>query len=87
MSRFQIAEGHRPPPVRAIRNEWRYDLEKRSREEMGMSRSTDPKFDSEKQYSAAELSRREFVAVAAAVAAGGFVRHPGQARSAIVQQP
>ena len=48
-----------------------------------MSRSTDPKFDSEKQYSAAELSRREFVAMAAAAA--GFVRHPGQARSAILR--
>src|SRR5438477_4285474 len=50
-----------------------------------MSRSTEPKFDNEKQYSAAELSRREFVAVAAAAAAGGFVRHPGQARPAIVR--
>src|SRR6266571_3185994 len=52
---------------------------------MGMSMSTEPKFDSEKQYPAAELSRREFVAVAAAVAAAGFVRHPSQARSAIVR--
>ena len=50
-----------------------------------MSMSTEPNFDSEKQYSAAELSRREFVAWAVAVAAGGFVRHPGQARSAIVR--
>jgi len=49
-----------------------------------MSTSTEPKFDSEKEYPAAELSRREFVAVAAAAAAG-FVRHPGQARPAIVR--
>src|SRR5437016_9499613 len=49
--------------------------------EMGMSMSTEPKFDSKKEYPAAELSRREFVAMAAAA---GFVRHPGQARSAIV---
>jgi pimeloyl-ACP methyl ester carboxylesterase len=48
---------------------------------MGMSTSREPKFDSEKEYPAAELSRREFVAVAAAAA--GFVRHPSQARSAI----
>ena len=52
--------------------------------EMGMSMSTEPKFDSKKEYPAAELSRREFVAVAAAAAAG-FVRHPGQARPAIVR--
>src|SRR6266705_6744314 len=52
---------------------------------MGMSTSTEPKFDSEKQYSASELSRREFVAVAAAAAASGFVRHPSQARASIVR--
>jgi len=45
--------------------------------------STEPKFDSKKEYPAAELSRREFVAMAAAAA--GFVRHPGQARSAILR--
>src|SRR5437867_7171865 len=50
-----------------------------------MSTSTEPKFDSEKEYPAAELSRREFVRVAAAAAAVGFVRHPGQARSANVR--
>src|SRR6266700_7179544 len=50
---------------------------------MGMSMSTEPKFDSKKEYPAAELSRREFVAMAAAAA--GFVRHPGQARSAILR--
>src|SRR2546425_335656 len=50
-----------------------------------MSKSTEPKFDSEKEYPAAELSRREFVAVAAAAATAGFVRQPSQARSAIVQ--
>ena len=48
-----------------------------------MSMSTEPKFDSKKEYPAAELSRREFVAMAAAAA--GFVRHPGQARSAILR--
>src|SRR5881409_1974074 len=46
---------------------------------------TEPKFDSEKEYPASDLSRRKFVAVAAAAAAGGFVRHPGQARSSIVR--
>src|SRR5437867_443766 len=50
---------------------------------MRMSTSTEPKLDSEKQHPAAELSRREFVAVAAATAAAGFVRQPGQARSVI----
>ena len=49
-----------------------------------MSRSTEPKFDREKEYPAAELSRREFVAMAAGAAAG-FVRHPSQARSAVVR--
>ena len=49
-----------------------------------MPTSTNRKLDSEKEYPAAELSRREFVAVAAAAAAG-FVRHPGQARPAIVR--
>src|SRR3989441_5830764 len=48
-----------------------------------MSMSTEPKFDSKKEYPAAELSRREFVAMAAAAA--GFVRHPGQTRSGVVR--
>ena len=47
-----------------------------------MSMSTEPKFDSKKEYPAAGLSRREFVAMAAAA---GFVRPPGQARSAILR--
>jgi pimeloyl-ACP methyl ester carboxylesterase len=58
----------------------RYHLEKRS-VEMGTSMSKEPKFDAEREYSAAELSRREFVAVAAAAAAGA-VRQASQARSA-----
>src|SRR2546422_10026199 len=49
-----------------------------------MSTSKNQKFDSEKKFPAAELSRREFVAVAAAVAAG-FGRYPGQTRSGIVR--
>ncbi len=49
-----------------------------------MSTSTNRKLDSEKEYPAAELSRREFVAVAAA-AAVGFGRYPGQTRSGIVR--
>src|SRR3989449_5299672 len=49
-----------------------------------MPTSTNRKFDSEKEYPAAELSRREFVAVAAAAAAG-FGRYPGQTRSGIVR--
>src|SRR5437016_7109456 len=49
-----------------------------------MSTSTNRKLDSEKEYPAAELSRREFVAVAAAAAAG-FGRYPGQTRSGIVR--
>jgi pimeloyl-ACP methyl ester carboxylesterase len=44
-----------------------------------MSESIEPKSDSDKEYPAAELSRRDFVAVAAAAA--GFVRHPRQAQS------
>ncbi|HEY5619844.1 MAG TPA: alpha/beta hydrolase [Vicinamibacterales bacterium] len=46
-----------------------------------MLMSTSPKFGSDGQYPAGELSRREFVGAAAAAAAG-LVRHPGQARSA-----
>src|SRR5438552_17243491 len=52
-----------------------------------MSTSRDPKFESEKPQPAAELSRREFVAGAAAAAARGFVRRPGQARSGGVLPP
>src|SRR5213593_2443467 len=48
---------------------------------MSMATSTETKFDGEKGYPASELSRREFVAVAAAAA--GFVRRPSQTRSAI----
>src|SRR6266850_2434136 len=49
-----------------------------------MHTSTNRKLDSEKEYPAAELSRREFVGVAAA-AAVGFGRYPGQTRSGIVR--
>src|SRR5438034_10962548 len=52
-----------------------------------MSTSRDPKFESEKAQPAAELSRREFVAVVAATAARGFVRRPGQTRSDRVLSP
>src|SRR5262245_23101685 len=50
-----------------------------------MSTSTEQKFDSEKEYPGVGLSRREFVAVAADAATGGFVGHPSQERSAIVR--
>jgi len=52
-----------------------------------MSTSRDPKFKSEKAQPAAALSRREFVAGAAAAAARGFVRRPGQTRSGGVLSP
>src|SRR6059036_1416194 len=52
-----------------------------------MSTSRDPKFKSEKVQPAAALSRREFVAGAAAAAARGFVRRPGQTRSGGVLSP
>src|SRR5207244_13603357 len=52
-----------------------------------MSTSRDPKFKSEKAQPAAALSRREFVAGAAAAAARGFVRRPGQTRSGGVLPP
>src|SRR6266516_3564130 len=52
-----------------------------------MSTSRDPKFKSEKAQPAAALSRREFVAGAAAAAARGFVRRPGQRRSGGVLSP
>src|SRR5213596_402385 len=52
-----------------------------------MSTSRDPKFESEKAKPATELSRREFVAGAAAAAARGFVRRPGQSRSGGVLPP
>src|SRR5947208_13424113 len=52
-----------------------------------MSTSRDPKFKSEKAQPAAALSRREFVAGAAAAAARGFVRRPGQSRSGGVLTP
>src|SRR5213594_1224992 len=52
-----------------------------------MSTSRDPKFESEKPQPATELSRREFVAGAAAAAARGFVRRPGQTRSGGVLSP
>ncbi len=52
-----------------------------------MSTSRDPKFKSEKAQPAAALSRREFVAGAAAAAARGFVRRPGQTPSGGVLSP
>ena len=52
-----------------------------------MSTSRDPKFKSEKAQPAAALSRREFVAGAAAAAARGFVRRPGQTPSDGVLSP
>ena len=52
-----------------------------------MSTSRDPKFESGKAEPAPELSRREFVAGAAAAAARGFVRRPGQSRSGGVLPP
>src|SRR5213593_156675 len=55
--------------------------------ELSMSASRDPKFESEKPQPATELSRREFVAGAAAAAARGFVRRPGQTRSGGVLSP
>ncbi|HYR89833.1 MAG TPA: alpha/beta hydrolase [Terriglobia bacterium] len=48
-----------------------------------MSTSREPKLNSEKEYPAAELSRREFVT--AAVAAAGFVRPTRQVRSGVVR--
>ena len=55
--------------------------------ELSMSTSRDPKFESGKAEPAPELSRREFVAGAAAAAARGFVRRPGQSRSGGVLPP
>src|SRR2546428_12305727 len=52
-----------------------------------MSTSRDPKFKSEKAQPAAALSRREFVAGAAAAAARGFVRRRCQTRSGGVLSP
>src|SRR5262245_35888753 len=53
--------------------------------EMSMSTSTESKFDRENENPAVQLSRREFVAVAAAAATGGFMRRPSQARSGVVR--
>src|SRR5262245_20944878 len=55
-----------------------------NRKEPSMSASRDPKFESEKAQPATELSRRKFVAGAAADAALGFVRRPRQTRSSVL---
>src|SRR5881628_2630220 len=55
--------------------------------ELSMSASRDPKFESGKAEPAPELSRREFVAGAAAAAARGFGRRPGQTRLGGVLSP